>query len=147
MDASTNAQAGYVITYITTSAGGASGTQSPRSFCSTLDCITNAGATSSPEPADGTGIFGINLAANTTIHAGGALGAAPSGGSGVAIGEYDDANEITFESTTTPKSVANSAGGPSTNTTFTVSYVAQAGSTNKAGAYSAVFTWVATGTF
>jgi hypothetical protein len=147
MSASTNAQAGYAITYITTSSGGVGGTQCARGFSSTLDCIAAAGSTSSPEPADGTAIFGINLAANTTINAGGALGTAPSGGSGVAIGEYDDANEITFEETNTPKTVANSAGGPSVNTEFTVSYVAQAGNTTKAGAYSAIFTWIATGTF
>ncbi len=142
MDASTNASSGYVITYITTTIAG----HPSASFTSLNDTITDAGSSNVPDPGDGVAIFGINLKANSTL-GGGSLGANSSGGSGVAVGSYAVADQIAFVAGSTPQTVANSAGGPSDTTTFTVSYVAQAGTTSKAGQYSALFTYVCTGTF
>jgi hypothetical protein len=142
MDASTNASSGYVITYITSTIAG----HPSASFTSTNDTIADAGGSAVPDPGDGVGIFGINLKANSTL-GGGSLGANPSGGTGQAVAPYATADNIAFQSGLTPRTVANSASGPSDTTTFTVSYVAQAATTTKAGQYSALFTYVCTGTF
>jgi hypothetical protein len=148
MDASTNATTGYVITYITSSPGGTGGSTCPGSLSSSTDCISDAGGSAVGPPADGVGLFGINLKANTTaLTPAGAIGVEASGGTGAAVSPYATADQIAFQGGTTPRTVANTAGAPSVTTTYTVSYVAQAGNTTKPGAYSATFTWVATGTF
>jgi hypothetical protein len=146
MAVDTNASSGYAITYVTTSPGGASGTQCVGGLSSTTDCITEAGATAGTFTA-GTSKFGINLKTNTTALTTPALGANVSGsGSGTASGQYAIADNVAFQAGSTPRTVA-SAAGPTLSNLFTVTYVAQAGSTTKPGAYSATFIWVATGTF
>ena len=148
MDASTNAGTGYVITYATTSPGGASGTQCVGGFSSTTDCITDAGSSAVGPPAPGTGMFGINLKTNTvTLTPSGAIGLNPSGGVGAAVAPYATADQIAFQAGSTPRTVANTGSAPSVTTTYTVTYAAQAANTTKPGAFSATFTWVATGTF
>lgn len=148
MDASTNAQTGYIITYITTSPGGTGGSTCAGSLSSTNDCITDAGASAVGPPADGVAMFGINLKLNTTaLTPAGAIGANQTGGTGTPIAPYATADQIAFQAGLTPRTVANTTSAPSVTTTYTVSYVAQAGSTTKPGAYSATFTWVCTGTF
>jgi len=142
MAVDTNATSGYAITYITTSPGGTGGSTCAGSLSSTNDCITDAGGTAGTFTA-GTSKFGINLKANTTP----CLGANVSGsGSGTASGQYNIADNYAFQAGSTPRTVA-SASGPTLSNLYTVSYVAQAGNTTKPGAYSATFTWIATGTF
>jgi hypothetical protein len=154
MDASTNASAGYTITYITGNTGGTAynctgvtGAASG-SFGSATDCIPDAGSSAVSPPSAGTGMFGINLATNTTaLTPSGALGAAPTGsGTGTASAPYATADHIAFQAGATPRTVA-SAAGPTVANTFTVTYAAQAGSINKPGAYLTTFTYVCTGTF
>lgn len=142
MDADTNATTGYTITYITTSPGGTSGTTCPGSLSSSNDCITDFGGTAGTFSA-GTGRFGLNIANNSTPSlAGGVSGS----GSGTASSLYNTANNYAFQGGTTTRTVATSS-GPTLTNTYTVAYAAQAGSTTKPGSYSAVFTWVCTGTF
>jgi hypothetical protein len=138
----TNATSGYVINYITTSPGGTGGTACAGSLSSTNDCITDAGGTAGTFSA-GTSKFGINLKNNATPD----IGAEVSGsGSAVAAAPYATVDNYAFQGGTTPRTVVSHA-GPDLARLFTVAYAAQAGNTTKPGAYSATFTWIATGTF
>jgi hypothetical protein len=138
----TNATSGYIITYTTTSPGGTGGTACAGSLSSTNDCITDFGGSATTFTA-GVANFGINLLSNTTP----SLGANVSGsGSGTASAPYATTNNYAFQAGSTPRTVA-SAAGPTLSNLFTVAYAAQAGNTTKPGAYSATFTWIATGTF
>jgi hypothetical protein len=137
MDISTNAQSGYVITYLAAPLaynanqfnGGASQTQA--SFTA------------------GTEEFGINV---NTVNTTPAQGAAITGTAGYVTptygggaGDYVTANKVSFvpNASTTLMSTA----APTVLTTSTVNYLAQAGNTTKAGQYVTTFTYVATGTF
>lgn len=142
MDADTNATTGYTITYVTSSPGGTGGTTCPGSLSSSNDCITDAGG-SAGTFTPGTAKFGINLRANTTP----AIGATISGsGSGAVSSPYNTIDNFAFQGGSTTRTVGTTT-GPTLSNTYTVSYAAQAGSTTKPGSYSAVFTWVCTGTF
>jgi hypothetical protein len=142
MDADTNGSAGYVITYITSSPGGTGGSTCPGSLSSTNDCITDFGGTAGTFSA-GVAKFGINLRDNATPN----IGTTISGsGSGTVSAPYNTVDNYAFQGGTTPRTVGT-ASGPTVANTYTVAYAAQAGSTTKPGAYSAVFTWVCTGTF
>lgn len=142
MDADTNATTGYAITYVTTSPGGTGGSTCPGSLSSTNDCITDFGGTAGTFSA-GTARFGINLRANTTP----AIGADVTGsGSGAVSAPYNTVDNFAFQGGTTPRTVGTTS-GPTLSNTYQVSYAAQAGSTTKPGAYSAIFTWICTGTF
>jgi hypothetical protein len=138
----TNATTGYVITYITTSPGGTGGSTCAGSLSSTNDCITDFGGTAGTFVA-GTSKFGINLRDNATPN----IGTTISGsGSGAVSAPYNTVDNFAFQSGLTPRTVATAA-GPTLSNLYTVAYAAQAGNTTKPGAYSATFTWVATGTF
>ncbi|HVQ43373.1 MAG TPA: hypothetical protein VMT30_00180 [Candidatus Saccharimonadia bacterium] len=142
MAVDTNATTGYVITYITTSPGGTGGTACAGSLSSSNDCITDFGGTAGTFVA-GTGKFGINLRDNATPN----IGADISGsGSGAVSAPYNTIDNFAFQAGATPRTVASST-GPTVPNLYTVAYAAQAGNTTKPGAYSATFTWVATGTF
>jgi len=154
IDASTNASSGYVITYMTSNTGGTaynctgvSGASSG-SLGSPNDCIPDAGSSAVGPPAAGTGLFGINLKANsTTLTPSGALGSNVSGsGSGTPTAPYATADQVAFQAGATPRTIAT-ASGPTVSNTFTVTYAAQAGSINKPGVYATTFTYVCTGTF
>jgi hypothetical protein len=66
----------------------------------------------------------------------------------VAAAGYATADSFRFVPGATAQQIANqSTPGPTTQTNFTISYVAQAGNTTRPGAYSTTFNYVATGTF
>jgi hypothetical protein len=136
MDAATNATSGYVITYLA------------NNFSSTNDTITAAGGGSGSGTAfsAGTALFGINLAATNTIT--GTTGAGITGsGSGQAVNaNYTNNDKVAFVPATVT-TLANSNSLPTLSNTYTVAYIAQAGSTTKPGAFSTTFTYVCTGTF
>jgi hypothetical protein len=142
MDADTNATTGYTITYITTSPGGTGGSTCPGSLSSSNDCITDAGGSAGTFSA-GTAKFGINLRDNATPNIGTDIAGS---GIGAVSAPYNTVDNYAFQGGTTPRTVATAA-GPTITNTYTVAYAAQAGNTTKPGAYSAIFTWVATGTF
>jgi hypothetical protein len=119
MDADTNATTGYAITYITTSPGGTGGTACAGSLSSSNDCITDFGGTA---------------------------GTFAGSGSGAVSSPYNTVDNFAFQGGLTPRTVGSSS-GPTLSNTYNVAYAAQAGSTTKPGSYSAVFTWVCTGTF
>jgi hypothetical protein len=133
MAASTNAGGGYIVTY-----NGTSFTDT------TADTITAASSSGVALGAGGTEQFGFNLAANSGGNFG-TFGAAPSGGSGAATSPYGTNNQIAY-STAGAVQVA-SAAGPSSQTTYTMSFGANVAGTTKAGAYTATQTFIATGTF
>lgn len=140
MAVDTNASTGYAITYLTSSPGGTGGSTCPGSLSSTNDCIANLAGTGFTA---GTSGFGINLVANATP----AKGAAKTGdAAGTVNPSYNTADQFQLVTSGTAQPVA-SATGPTLATLYTVTYAAQAGSTTKPGAYSATFTWVATGNF
>ena len=128
MDVGTNASSGYVVTVngLTLTSG-----------ANTIAAY--AGAAS----VIGTSGFGINLRANTTPAVGTdvTVGAFPSIGTYGA--SYGTVNTFNF---TTGDIVAQSA-GPTNNNTFKVSYVANIGTAQAAGAYATTFTYICTATF
>jgi hypothetical protein len=129
MTASTNATNGYSITY-----------QAPNSLqpVGGTPLPSYANSTSSP----GTAGFGINLVSNTTP----AVGSSVSGaGTGTAAAGYNTANQYSFVAAS-PTQIASVA-VPSNTNTYTVSYVANISPITPAGAYSTVFTYVATPNF
>ena len=132
MYVTTNATTGYSITYLAPT------------FSSSNDTIPANSAVKAALPGAGTAAFGINLAANTGPSITGS--AAVSGaGSGAVDTNYNTANQFAFvPATATPVA---SATIPTLQNRYVVSYAAQAGSLTKPGAYSAVFTYIATGTF
>lgn len=129
MTASTNATNGYSITY------------------SAPNALQPAGGTALPSYSSsasvpGTAGFGINLVSNTTP----AVGANVSGtGTGLASAGYSTTNQYSFVAAT-PTQIA-SVGVPSNSNVYTVSYVANIAAVTPAGAYSTVFTYVATPNF
>lgn len=136
MDASTNASTGYVITYLASN------------LSSTSDTITAAGAGSGSGTAfaAGTAMFGINLSSGNTI-TGTTGGGITGSGSGQAVNaNYTNNDKVAFVPATITN-LANSNSLPTLSNTYTVSYIAQAGSTTKPGAFSTTFTYVCTGTF
>jgi hypothetical protein len=128
--AGTNANGGYTIQYTGTTLTGPS----------TIAATGTTGATSSPGSAQ----FGINIVANAGTP-GPAQGAAPSGGSGTASTNYGTGNTYSFvPSTLTPIA---SAAGTSSDTLYTMSYLANIPSNQQAGSYSTTLTYICTATF
>lgn len=125
--AGTNATGGYAITY-----NGATLT----SGANTIDAMATKTTSS-----NGTEQFGINLRDNATPN----VGAEPSGGSGAPASDYNTADQYRFITATTTNLA--SASGPSADTTYTVSYIANIASNTQAGAYSTTITYICTGTF
>ncbi len=127
LSAATNGESGYAISYLpatTLTSGG-----------NTIDALGSMTASTL-----NTEQFGINLAANTAAgsHTATDFGAAPSGGVGAAAANYATANSFKFA--VAGDQVASSA-GPSLATAYTVSTIANIGSTTEAGAYSATVTY------
>lgn len=125
IDASTNSSSGYTITYTGTTL-----TSGPN----TIAAIN---------PASGSTIntsqFGFNLVANTSP----TVGAAPSGtGTATVSAGYSSANNFKFNST---DQVA-SAGGPSSNNTFTISWLGNTSGTQAPGSYTTTITFICTAT-
>ncbi len=132
----TNANSGYAITY-TTATNFVSGANT---IASAATQTMSACATGAPN----NDCFGINLAVNTATGLG--TSAAPTGGTAPTLSSgYGTGDSYKFVSGSAQQ-VATLA-GPTTTTTYKVSYAAQAGPTTKPGAYSATFVWIATGTF
>lgn len=129
MDAGTNASGGYAIQYTgtTLTSGG-----------NTITAIGATAATSSP----GSSQFGINATGPNTSVTG---SAAPSGGSGAASTNYSTANSYAFVPTTLTQIA--SASGATDSTTYTVSYIANIGTSQAAGAYTTTITYICTATF
>jgi hypothetical protein len=128
MDVGTNASSGYTVTVNgTTLTSGAN----------TIPAYSNSAS------VPGVSGFGINLRANTTpaVGADKTNGAAPSIGTYAA--NYGTANSFNYA---TGDAVATSA-GPTNNNTFTVSYVANIGTAQAAGAYASTFTYICTASF
>jgi hypothetical protein len=123
----TNANGGYSLTY-----NGATLT----SGANTITAMATKAASST-----GSEQFGINLKNNTTPN----VGADPAGGSGAASADYNTADQYRFVAGTT--TAMASAAGPSADTTYTVSYIANVSSNTEAGAYSTTVTYICTGTF
>jgi hypothetical protein len=127
MSASTNATSGYSITVNgTTLTSGAN----------TIPALASA-TTSSV----GTSQFGINLKDNATPN----VGTDPSGGTGAAsvANGYGTADNYKFVS----GDVIAGATAATNATTYVVSYIANIGGAQAAGAYSTVLTYIATATF
>lgn len=134
MAASTNASGGYVITY-----NGTTFTDT------TADTITSASSSGESVNAGGTEQFGFTLRAQASGNANGE-GTNPSGGSGSATAPYDSTNSSIAYNTAGAVQVA-SAGGPSSQTTYTMLYVANVAGTTKPGAYTSTQTYIATAQF
>jgi hypothetical protein len=137
MHIDTNASSGYSITYnaptLTSGAnviGNPTGTQ------------TMAACAATPTPNND--CFGINTAVSNTATGLGSS-AAPSGGVAPTCTGYTTADQYKF--TAGSATTFCTAAAPTATTTYTVSYAAMAGPTTKTGAYSATFTWFATGNF
>ncbi len=125
--AGTNASSGYSIQYIGATLTG------PATIAATG---TNGAASST-----GTAQFGINAVSNSSP----SVGAAPSGGSGAAATNYGTANTFSYvASTLTP--IATAAGATS-DTLYTISYLANIPSNQAAGSYSTTITYICTATF
>jgi len=125
--AATNADNGYVITYLgsTLTSGG-----------NTITAMAAQAASST-----GTEQFGVNLKNNATPN----VGADPSGGSGAPVADYNTADQYKFVAGATTNLA--SAAGPSQTTTYTVSYITNVADITEAGAYSTTITYICTGTF
>lgn len=87
----------------------------------------------------GTEQFGMNLVANTVP----SVGAAASGGSGLASSGYATVNQFKYVSGDQIASAAQN----STDTTYTVSFIANSSSVTPAGSYNGVLTLICTATF
>ncbi len=130
----TNAASGYTITYnAPTLTSGANTIGKPTGTQTMAACAS--GTTNGD-------CFGINAAVNTDTGLG--ASAAPTGGVAPTITGYSTNDAYKFATGT--QTFATIA-APTATTTFKVSYAAQAGPTTKTGAYTATFTWVATGNF
>lgn len=126
MSASTNATSGYAITV-----NGATLTSGANTIAA---LASNAAST------QGTSQFGLNLKANTTP----SVGSNVSGsGSGTAATNYNTADSFRFVS----GDIVASASAPTNSNTYTVSYIANVGGAQAAGAYSTTLTYIATATF
>jgi hypothetical protein len=126
--AGTNAGAGYVIQYTgpTLTSGG-----------NTIAATGAAGAASSTGSAQ----FGLNLVSNTTP----SVGSNPSGGTGAASTNYGTGNTFSFLPSTLTQIA--SAASSSSDTLYTVSYLANIPSNQQAGAYTTTLTFICTATF
>ena len=120
MTAATNATGGYSITV----------------FGSTLtsgsDTIEEIGADAEVS-ATGTEQFGMKIS--------------KSGNEGVAVAPYNHDTNYAYFGVSSADECANSASGPSETTTFTMEYMANITTTTEAGSYSAIHTYICTGTF
>jgi hypothetical protein len=125
--AGTNANSGYSIQYIGPTLTGPS----------TIAATGTTGAASST----GTAQFGINAVSNSAP----SVGSAPSGGSGAAATNYGTTNTFSYVASTLT-SIATAAGA-SSDTIFTISYLANIPSSQQAGAYSTTITYICTATF
>jgi len=126
MSAATNAGTGYVITV-----NGSTLT----SGANTITALNSQTASS-----QGTEQFGINLRDNATPN----VGADVSGsGSGAVAGNYNTADQYRFVSGDT---VASAAAATNSNT-YTVSYIANIGSTTEPGSYATTLTYIMSATF
>lgn len=120
----------------TNATNGFSVTVSGSTLTSGSDTITAIGATAAASSA-GSEQFGINLVANTSP----SVGANPSGTTpGSAANQYKTANLFAFNSGDTVASSTTNI----TETTFTVSYIANIASDTEAGSYSTTLTYSAT---
>lgn len=125
IDASTNSSSGYAITYTgTTLTAGVS----------TIPAINPAAGSSI-----NTSQFGFNLVANTSPSVG-----ANISGPGVATisAGYNTANSFKFNSADQVASVAS----PSSNNTFTISWLANTSGTQAPGSYTTTITFICTAT-
>ncbi len=131
-DAGTNATSGYAVTYTgTTLTSGANtvtamGTQS----------ANGAGAASST----GNSQFGLNLKDNATPNIGADVSGGGSGTYGTNYGTADSFRHFTGDT------VAAATGATNSNT-FTVSYIANIGTAQAAGAYTTTLTYICTAAF
>ncbi len=133
MSAGTNANSGYVISYIPTTT------------------LTSGPDTIDPMPVQtwstqGTEQFGLNVAANAAVNSGTAadFGANPSGGSGFATTDYQSGDLYKF--TTAGDTVAQ-ATSVSDLTTYTVSFITNITTTSEAGTYSTPITYTIVATY
>jgi len=129
MDAGTNATSGYAIQY------------TGPTLTSGANTIPAQGA-SAGGSTPGTSQFGINATGANTGVAG---SAAPSGGSGTAATNYNVVNQYAFVASTLTTIASHT--GPTNSTTFTVSYIANIGTAQAAGAYTSTITYICTATF
>lgn len=125
--AGTNATTGYTITYLgsTLTSGG-----------NTITALSGGGASST-----GSEQFGINLKDNATPN----TGTEYSGGSGAPVAGYGTVDSYKF----VPGVATDlaSAGAPSADTTYYVSYIANIASDTQAGNYSTTITYICTGKY
>lgn len=126
MTASTNGGSGYSITVNGTTL--------------TYGTYTIPALASQTASTQNSGQFGLNLMSNTTP----SVGSAVSGsGSGTPTGNYGTANQFRFVS---GDPVASASAATNSNT-YTVSYIANIGGSQQAGAYSTALTYIATAQF
>lgn len=134
--ASTNASAGYAITYSgPTLTSGGSNTVTP---------MNNAGAAETSTV--GTSQFGLNLVVNTTPAVGVAVTPADNGTNllGAAATNYNTADNFKFS--TAGDTVATSSAGSDIQA-YTVSYMVNVNGAQTAGTYNTTLTYICTATF
>jgi len=129
-DVGTNATSGYAVTYSGTTLTSGSNTVTALGTQS----ANGAGASSST----GSSQFGLNLRDNATPNVG--TDKSGSGSYGTNYGTADSFRHFTGDTVAT-------ATGPTDSTTFTVSYIANIGTAQAAGAYTTTLTYICTATF
>jgi hypothetical protein len=144
----TNAATGYTLQYISNSSHGAGGAFTNYTGTTHDFSDSSSGATFTTGTTAGSDYFGINVKANTGASGDAAAGANPIGGVaptsyGSAYGTADSFGFAHAAATT----LASETTGPTANTTYTVSYEAQAGTTTPTGQYQVNMNFIATGTF
>ncbi len=127
LSAMSNGTSGYTISY-----NGATLT----SGSNTIDAMTTKGASST-----GTEQFGLNLKSNTTP----STGANPVGGSGAPGSDYNTADQFRFVPNAATTLASSSTA--TSQTTYTVSYIANVSQVTESGAYNTTITYIATGNF
>lgn len=138
MDAFTNGQGGYVISYTGTSLTSSAGT------------ITNAasGGTTMTGGSDGTEMFGFNVVNNTAFGTLGAEGAAPSPNAATSYtAGYGTSDDIAYNSSSQQNVLTMTGANSNVNDLYSITYGCNISSTTKAGAYTATQAYLATATF
>ena len=129
LTAASNAMSGYSISYA-----------SPATLTSGANTIT--GLTAGAASIQNTSQYGFNLRDNATPN----IGTDPTGDTGYSFGAFGYGTPDSFKFTTAGGSLVTSA-GPTANTVFTVTHVANISATTPAGLYTSVQTYNITATY
>lgn len=138
MDANTNGQGGYVISYTGTSLTSSAGT------------IANAasGGTTMTGGSPGTEMFGFNVVNNTAFGSLGAEGGAPNPNAATSYTSgYGTSDVIAYNSSSQQNVLTMTGANSNVNDEYTITYGCNIATTTKAGSYTATQAYLATATF